>query len=177
MRLFVAVEIPAAVRAAVAEAVAPLREAAPRLRWVAPERYHLTVVFLGSVDGGLLGAVGDAIAAGCAGVGVFPLALSGEVGTFGRRVLWAGLEPSEELAGLAGSVAAAVGPVVALPDGDRPFSAHLTLARAGREPVRRSLVASVEMPALSWSVRRVVLMQSAAGYSVVRAVDLPAANA
>lgn len=168
MRLFLAVEVPPSVRDAVAGAVAPLREALPRLRWVDPSRYHLTVVFLGSVPDDAVDSVGAAVARGAAGTAPFSLALDGRLGMFGRRVLWAGLEQSPALAALASAVGSAVSPVVALPDGDRAFSAHLTLARAGREPVRAPAVAGVEVPRLAWEVNRVVLMRSAGSYEVVR---------
>ena len=177
MRLFVAVEVPPAVRDAVAAAVVPLRSAAPKLRWVAPERYHLTLVFLGSVSDDRVGAVSAAMAQGASGVRPFSLSLDGSLGAFGRRVLWAGLAPSPPLARLAGSVRGALASVVALPDAERAFSAHLTLARAGREPVRAALLSEAAVPALSWPVDRVVLMRSAAGYEVVEAVDLDVADA
>lgn len=164
-------------RSAVAEAVAPLREAAPRLRWVAPDRYHLTLVFLGEVAGERVGAVAAALDAVGARLGPFELALSGEFGTFGRRVLWAGLEESEPLRLLALRVGQALRPVVAPPDGERTFSAHLTLARSGREPVRRDLVGQFTVPALRWPVERVVLMRSAGGYTVEHAVALRAEDA
>jgi 2'-5' RNA ligase len=172
VRLFVAVEVPASVREAVAEAVAPLRSAAPRLRWVAPERYHLTVAFLGAVDQFRLPALHGALAQAAAGVAPFDLALDGSLGTFGRRVLWAGLAASPALADLAARVRPAVAAVVPLPDADRAFSAHLTLARAGREPVRPGVVADCRLPPMGWTVDRVVLLQSAGGYSVVTAVAL-----
>ena len=119
VRLFVAVEVPSDVRSAVADAVAPAREAAPRLRWVDPAKYHLTLVFLGAVDESLLGAVGDAVAAGCAGVEQFSLALDGRVGTFGRGVVWAGLAESAALVSVGGSVGRALGSVVEVADADR----------------------------------------------------------
>ena len=176
-RLFVAVEVPASVRSAVAASVEPLREALPRLRWVDPAKYHLTVVFLGSVEEPLVGAVAGAVASACGGVAPFELSLSGEIGTFGRRVLWAGLAPAPELSALAGSVSAALREVVSLPDDDRPYSAHLTLARAGREPVRGAALREAQLPALSWTVERVVLMRSAGGYTVEQAYPLAAGNA
>ena len=172
MRLFVAVEIPEGVRAAVSGVVEPLRAAAPGLRWVAPERYHLTLVFLGSVEPARVEGVSAAVGQGCAGVAPFALAFDGRLGTFGRRVLWAGLEPSAALAEVASRVTAALSRVVALPDGEREFRAHLTLARAGREPVRTALIRGVDGPAVAWDVSRLVLMQSASGYSVVAAFPL-----
>ena len=167
MRLFVAVEVPSTVRDTVAEAVAPLRSAAPGLKWVAPERYHLTLVFLGSVGEHAVEPVVAALGAACEAVGPFSLSLDGRLGTFGRRVLWAGLAPSPPLTALAGRVSAAVAAVVPVPDADREYRAHLTLARAGREPVRARLVEGVAMPPVAWPVERVVLMRSAGGYSVV----------
>ena len=174
MRLFVAVEVPASVLSAVAAAVAPVREQLPRLRWVDPARYHLTVVFLGSVADEAVSDVISAVWSGVAGAAPFALGLDGRLGVFGRRVLWAGLEQSPALAALASAVGSSVGSVVSLPDGDRPFSAHLTLARAGREPVRAAAVAGVAVPRLSWDVDRVDLMRSAGGYSVVESFPLVA---
>lgn len=173
MRLFVAVEVPAAVRDAVAAAVAPLRADLPRLRWADPSRYHLTLVFLGSVGEASVDAVAAAVGRGAASFAPFSLALTGEVGTFGRRVLWAGLQPSSALADMAAAVQSSVASVVSLPEGERPFSAHLTLARAaGREHVRAPAVGGVGVPALSWDVDRVVLLRSAGGYEVVASFPL-----
>jgi 2'-5' RNA ligase len=174
--LFVAVEVPPSVRSAVAAAVEPLRSSQPALRWVDPQRYHLTLVFLGSVDSSLVDDIAAAVGPVCRSAAAFELALDGTVGTFGRRVLWAGLRPSAPLAALASAVSAALASVVALPDGDRAFSAHLTLARAGRAPLSRAGVADVSVPALAWMVGRAVLMRSAGGYSVERVFDLSAAN-
>lgn len=172
MSLFVAVEVPASVRGAVAEAVAPLREAAPRLRWVDPDRYHLTLAFLGEVPAAREVEVAAALRSAAGGAAPFELSLSGVLGVFGRRVLWAGLAASAPLNGLAVRVRDRVGAVVALPDAERAFTAHLTLARAGREKVRADLVRARHLPRVRWPVERVVLMRSAGGYSVVDAVVL-----
>jgi len=174
VRLFVAVEVPEQVRSAVAAAIAPARERAPRLRWVDPAKYHLTLVFLGSVEESRVAGIAEAVSSSVQGVEQFSLALDGRVGTFGRRVLWAGLAPSPQLSAVAGAVTASLRPVVAVPDGDRPFRAHLTLARAGREPVRARAAKGLAMPALTWTVERVVLLRSAGGYSVVEAFPLGA---
>ena len=161
-------------RSAIAEAVAPLREAWPRLRWVDPSRYHLTVVFVGSVPQSAVDDVARAVGRGVAAVGPFTLALDGTLGVFGRRVLWAGLERSAALAGAALAVQSEVAGVVALPDAGRSFSAHLTLARAGREAVRAAAFADVALPRRSWEVSSVELLQSAAGFTVVSSFPLVA---
>ena len=159
-RLFVAVEVAQPVIDSVGAAVDELREAAPELRWVEPSKYHLTLVFLGSVDEETVPAVRDAVAAGCVLAAPFSLALTGRVGTFRSGVLWAELAESPALASLAASVTAAVGGLVALRDGSRPFSAHLTLARAPRGGRVPPAVREATVPAGVWSVDRVVLMES-----------------
>ena len=50
MRLFVAVDLPEGVKGNLDAAVAPLREAFPRARWVRPQGSHLTLAFLGAVE-------------------------------------------------------------------------------------------------------------------------------
>ena len=172
MALFVAVEVPEPVGFDVEVALDPVRSSRPVLRWVDPSRYHLTLLYLGKVADVTVPAVIAAVEEACGGVGPFPLKLESRLGTFGRRVLWAGLEPSPPLRSVALSLRHTVGQVLGVPDGDRPFSAHLTLARAGREPVRSSAVANFEMPPLGWKVERIVLMRSADGYEVVHAANL-----
>jgi 2'-5' RNA ligase len=135
MRLFVAVDLPAPVHAWAAAAAATLRErlaaSTSRISWVATDRLHVTLVFLGEVPD----AAGEHAVARFAtaldapsfpmrlgGAGVFPAA--------GRpRVLWLGIEEGE------GGLASAQRDVLARLDGvpfrrqDRPFAPHLTLAR------------------------------------------------
>lgn len=134
MRCFVALELPEAVRAALAEAAARLRRAAPRadVRWVPPASLHLTVRFLGEVSEALLAdvirtlrpvaAATDPIPLGLAGLGVFP-------GPARPRVVWAGVETGRAAVGrLAGAVEEAVRPL-GFPAEVRPFAGHVTLAR------------------------------------------------
>ena len=179
MRLFVAVEVPEVVRAAVQDAVAPLHSVAPPgVRWVHASRYHLTLTFLGSVEESVVPAVTAALSSAVVGVGPFTLSLDGTVGRFGRRVLWAGVAQSPALAALAASVASAMREIVAFDDEGREFRAHLTLARAGRAGLPEAeAVAGVTVPRLAWDVERVVLLRSAAGYSVIAAAGLDASDA
>ena len=159
-RLFVAVEVPAPVRAGVGDVVTSLRAEAPQLKWVDPDKYHLTLVFLGRVSAEQVDAVRAAVRSACSGVWPFRMSLTGELGTFRSGVLWAGLEASAELAALAAALTAGLGGVVDLRDGDRPFRAHLTLARAPKGArVPRSLTER-RVPTAAWTVAEVVLMES-----------------
>jgi 2'-5' RNA ligase len=149
MRLFAALWPPAYVLAALADSVAAARRAAPDLRWIPAERWHVTVAFYGEVPdrgvarlerrltrvaraglagAGLAGA--DPAGAGVDGTGLdetegVPVRVSLRGGGhFGGRVLWAGVHgqnPGDLVAlrRLAGAVA-----------NDRGnFRPHVTLAR------------------------------------------------
>ncbi|HEU5003486.1 MAG TPA: RNA 2',3'-cyclic phosphodiesterase [Actinomycetota bacterium] len=130
-RLFVAAEIPAAPRHALAGAVAGLRGSVPGARWVAEEAWHVTLCFLGATDpervDAVAGVAREAAAAGrpvalrLAGLGAFPNERR-------ARVVWVGLEGAEPL----GAVAAALADGSArlgFPREDRPWRPHLTIAR------------------------------------------------
>ena len=47
IRVFLAVAVPDYVRAAMDSAAAPLRARLPRVRWVRPDLWHFTLIFLG----------------------------------------------------------------------------------------------------------------------------------
>ncbi|HLJ06986.1 MAG TPA: RNA 2',3'-cyclic phosphodiesterase [Acidimicrobiia bacterium] len=125
-----AVKPPEAVIDAVAAAVAPARSVRAGLRWEPRERYHLTLQFLGAVR--QLAPVVEGLASALSGREAFALRLGG-AGAFpkpGRaRVVWIGAAVGgEEVAGLAGAVAGALGPLGYEPD-RKEFHPHLTVAR------------------------------------------------
>jgi 2'-5' RNA ligase len=140
--VFIAVPLPAAARASIAEVVDQVRAAGVPgggrdVRWVRLDGLHLTLRFLGPTTEDRIDAARGAVRVAGAGARPFDLVLGG-AGTFppiGRpRALWLGVrdgvEPLADLAGLVDrSLAGAGWP----PDG-RPFRAHLTLARADGVP-------------------------------------------
>jgi 2'-5' RNA ligase len=147
------------------------RLAGDKLRWVRPEAIHVTLKFLGEVDASRVEGIRAALAAAISPfeVRVRPAAL----GTFGGnqlRVLWVGLEGDiEPLASLAGAVEVALEPL-GFPREQRPFAAHLTLARPRNtvHPAELRTLASLargyEAPRLpSMTLRSVSLMQSTLG--------------
>src|SRR4051795_9052565 len=93
-RLFVSIELPDDVKSSLARLAGDV----PGARWLEPDEMHLTVRFIGEVDGvvfdDILAALDDvrvpSFTLGLRGVGHFPP--RGE-----PRVLWAGLERSPEL--------------------------------------------------------------------------------
>ena len=135
MRLFVALEIPSAVRENLAAVINELRAVnAPssksKARWVRAENLHVTLKFIGHVDAGKLDAIRAALAEVCSdaavelrfrGLGFFP-------NDRRPRVLWAGVEGSANLAALAGEIDARLSKL-GIPRETRDFAPHLTLAR------------------------------------------------
>ena len=100
------------------------------LRFVGPDRWHVTLRFLGEVEDAALGPLGDALVA-CAAACAGPLEcrLGPGTGWFtGVRVLHL---PAAGLDGLAAAVRTATLPVVGEPAEPGPaFNGHLTLARS-----------------------------------------------
>ena len=163
-----AVVPPAAALTDLERAVAPLRGAPGAPRWSAPERWHLTLLFLGTVPAGrvpaLTAALGDAVAP----TPPLVLRLAGG-GRFGSRrrpaVAWAGVEgdagPLVELAGRLAGAARRLG----LPVEDRPYRPHLTLGRW-----RPGAAADADLPdrlggyrGPDWPVEEVLLLESRLG--------------
>lgn len=157
-RLFSAIEIPSYV----AERLTLLRSGLSGARWIEPENYHVTLRFIGDVDGAtardFTQALGEIVAA------PFELKLSG-LGSFGGgkpRAIFAGIEPSEELGALRRANERAAREAGLPPEG-RNFKPHVTLARL--RGVRADSVAAylqrqgVIGPA-SFAVERFVLYSS-----------------
>ena len=135
MRLFVAMEIPLEVRDQFAALINELRAADSsfsknRARWVRPENLHVTLKFIGHVDGGKVDVIRAALAEvrfddpvemQFRGLGFFP---NGKR----PRVFWAGMEASPNLAPLAAEVDARL-TRLRISSETREFAPHLTLAR------------------------------------------------
>ncbi len=134
MRLFVAVNLPAAERRAVYEAAAPLRAARLPVKWVGEDAIHVTLRFLGEVDEAKAAPIGAALAAAVRGARSFDVGLGG-VGAFPTlarpRVVWLGVERHPALELLANDVEKALMTLDFEPE-LRPFHPHLTLGRAER---------------------------------------------
>lgn len=131
MRLFLAINLPPSTVEAIDRAVDPLRAAAPALRWVPPERWHLTVRFIGERAATSVAEIGGALDMAVQGHAVAPLAIAG-VGAFPNfrraRVVWMGIAPDPRLELLHHDIESACVALGMEAEG-RPFRPHLTLAR------------------------------------------------
>ena len=175
--MFLAGPPPEPVRENLEALLGPRRDASADVRWLPPENWHLTLVFLGDVDDtraddlvGLLQAVAERTAP-------FALTVSGagcSPHADAARVLWlgvaAGAEPLGQLARRCRTAASRVGIEV---EGGR-YRPHLTLGRHSRGvPVRGWLGVLDSFPSQTWLVDRCELSSSELnrGGSRYRALD------
>ena len=106
MRLFVALEIPVAVRENLVALLNSLRALSPQTRWVRPENLHVTLKFIGEAPAAKLAEIRSALAGARSdqpitldfrGLGFFPNEKH-------PRVFWAGIEASPNLKTLAADI-------------------------------------------------------------------------
>ena len=194
-RLFVAVPLGDAAREAVARLMAGLGAppdggrdpdpAAPpsaRLRWVRSTNLHLTLRFLGATAAGAIPAVEAAVTRTAAEAVPFEARLEG-AGAFPsparpRAVFLSIGEGASRLTALAGGLAIALAEA-GWPAAERPFAAHLTLARSDGVPGAPAAVAALRAAAAAldaaWTVDRIVLFESVLGGGPARYVPLTTA--
>ena len=142
MRLFVALNLPPALRQGLWEATAPLRDGAARIKWVRPEGIHLTLKFLGEVPEERAPELAAALARAARGARALTLALGG-FGVFPDfhrpRIVWVGIAPDPALEILQHRVEQEFAPL-GFPTEARPVRPHATLGRAARDAGARDLV-------------------------------------
>ena len=127
--MFVAADVPDAVRSEAGRLKRILAPRIPEARWTLLSNLHVTLAFLGETSSAdaIAQAMRTVAAASAApdvrldGAGAFPSERR-------ARIVWIGLAGDGSLATIAGRVAAALHPLGFEPE-DRPFSAHLTIAR------------------------------------------------
>ncbi len=184
MRLFIAINVPTAVRDAIFADSAPLRAATAGIKWVAAPSLHVTVKFIGEWPETAVDDVRGAIARAVTGHAPFEVETT-TVGAFPNfrrpRVVWVGMTGETRLRALASDVDRRCAPLGIAAE-SRPFQAHLTLGRAKRElpPAEAKALADAadaKRPGRAFAVRTVDLMRSELGpggsrYSVVAAVPL-----
>ena len=180
-RLFVAVELPDRIRAAVEERAAPAREVlGGDVRWVPPENHHVTLAFIGWIAPERTDAVRAATARAAADAEPFSTAVT-DLGRFperGRpRVFWIGLD---DASGAWARLAAVVAHHLAgfVEPAERPFRPHVTVGRA-RGRLQRQVMLFGTDPVVPFDVTSVALFRSYPGregsrYEVLDRWDLGA---
>lgn len=132
-RLFIAVDLPETNK----KKLEAMFFGIPGARWVALDQLHLTVRFIGDVDGALFHDIKSALEE--ISIPPFDLQLNG-VGHFpprgAPRVIWVGLEKSEPLQLLRKKIDTALLKIGLEPE-RRKFSPHITLARLKNTPIQK----------------------------------------
>jgi len=178
-RLFSAIEIPRSI----AERLTMLRCGLSGARWIDPENYHLTLRFIGDVDGATARDFTNAL--GKIAVPPFELRVRG-LGSFGGnkpRAIFADLAPSEALETLQRAHERAAREA-GLPPESRNFKPHVTLARlrgARADAVATYLERQGGIAAEPFTVNRFVLYSSrnsvgGGPYVIEAAYDLEGAH-
>lgn len=160
-RLFVALELPVPVRAALLAIMGGVAGA----RWQTDEQLHLTLRFIGEVDRHVAADIAAALAT--VKVAAFDLVL-GDIGSFDHRgridALWVRVAPRAAVAALAARVDSALARV-GLPPETRAFVPHITVARLGREAGPITDFPVTPIPALGFAVTGFALWESRLGHA------------
>ena len=154
MRLFTAIEPSPGFRTALTDLQERLREAGVTGRYRDPDGLHLTLAFIGEWPEDvteLLPAVQKPFSITLSHLGIFPEA----------NVLWAGIEPSEELERLAKQVRHCLADA-GIPFDRKSFNPHITLARKPFVP-EKTVLSEIPVPRVSMIVDDVCLYRSDRG--------------
>ena len=133
IRSFIAIELPAEVKSALADLQARLQmEKQPAVKWVDPYGIHLTLKFLGNIAVSQISDITSAVEAAGQDFSPFTLEIKG-LGVFPNfkrvRVVWVGVEGDiPQLKLLQQRIEANLVPFGFARE-SRPFTPHLTLAR------------------------------------------------
>lgn len=165
IRAFIALTLPAPVRktlAAVTEELVP-RVPDGAVKWVEPERIHLTLRFLGNTPVEQLESISSALNTVAAANPPFSLSLD-RLGCFPNerrpRVIWVGLNGEvDALQRVKSELDKALVPLGWEPE-ERRFHAHLTLGRVKRQHREIALPWDTAVVPASWQVEAVHLIES-----------------
>lgn len=157
-RLFAALEIPRDITLS----LSLLRGGLPGARWIDVENYHMTLRFIGDIDGPTADEIVNAFDQ--IRRRAFEIRLDG-IGSFGSKKphsIWAGVEPSPDLTALQAELER-ICQRLGLPAEQRKFKPHVTLARlktARASDVVRYLSGRGDFQTAAFPVGRFVLMSS-----------------
>ena len=132
IRSFLAFELPEQIKTILYRVSADMRQTPLDIKWVRVENIHLTVIFIGNIEMGLIDDMGDILKGACDSCP--PLAISlKSVGVFSSRrnpkVLWIGLDGDiERMSVFKNRLQEGLRPF-GIKEEQRDFSPHLTLGR------------------------------------------------
>ncbi|MDR0363246.1 MAG: RNA 2',3'-cyclic phosphodiesterase [Planctomycetota bacterium] len=132
IRSFIGVEIADGVRKAIADDLRALKAVAPRVKWVKPDNFHLTLKFLGDVRENDLKELFDALDAALGGRGGFVIGMKGVFALPNRRcprVVAVGVDDGADEMIALNSLVEETCARLGYPVEKRPYRPHITLGR------------------------------------------------
>ncbi len=162
-RLFVALDLPERVRSDLEGALDPWRDRLVGARWAPPGNWHVTLHFLGATQESGIPGIEERLAGAARVARSFETSLTtlgGFPSATRARIVWAGLD---DRAGRMGALARSVREVLDAEPEDRPFAAHVTVARNDRPRPLPEGFAATPVPASAFTVRELVLYRSHLG--------------
>jgi 2'-5' RNA ligase len=167
IRSFLAIELPRAILKKIEEIEAALRSTHADVRWVNPEKIHLTLKFFGNIEESKIDSILKSIEEPAQNTAPFSLKVKG-VGAFPNlknpRVIWMGLVDGKEiLTSLQKQIEKQL-EKIGFQAEDRPFHPHLTLGRMklgrGKEDLMGRMEKHKEEEFGVFPVERMILFKS-----------------
>ena len=167
IRSFLAIELPKPILGKIEEVQGDLRSTHADVRWVSPEKIHLTLKFFGNIEESRIDLIFKSIEEPVRNTLPFSVRVRG-AGAFpslrNPRVIWMGLaEGKEGLVSLQEEIEVRLEEIGFEPE-DRPFQPHLTLGRVkssrGKEELVRRMEKFAEEEFGDFQVERVALFKS-----------------
>ena len=167
IRSFLAIELPEPILRKIEEVEADLKSAHPDVRWVSPEKIHLTLKFFGNIEESRIDSIFKSIEEPVRSTQPFSLKVQG-VGAFpstkSPRVIWMGLvNGSEILTSFQKEIEAQL-EKIGFQLEDRRFRPHLTLGRVkssrGKDDLAQRMEKHKEGEFGDFQVERVILFKS-----------------
>lgn len=167
IRSFLAIEVPEIILKKIGQVQEDLKSSHADVRWVSPEKIHLTLRFFGNVDESRIEPIVQSIRGPIQSTSPFSVSVKG-IGVFPHlrnpRVIWIGLlDEKKVLVSFQERVGTELEKIGYEPE-DRPFQAHLTLGRVKSSRGKEGLIERVERCKETeigdFQVDRVVLFRS-----------------
>jgi 2'-5' RNA ligase len=167
IRSFLAIELPKPILRKIEEVQGDLRLTHADVRWVNPEKIHLTLKFFGNIEESRIDPIFKAMEEPIRSTSPFSLKVRG-VGAFPQmknpRVIWMGLANGKEiLVSLQKQIEIRLEKIGFQPE-DRPFHPHLTLGRMRSSRRKEELVGRMEKHREEefgdFQIERVILFKS-----------------
>ena len=167
LRSFLAIELPGHILRKIEEVQKDLKSSRADVRWVRPEKIHLTLKFFGNIEEARIDSIIKAMEGPALKTSSFSLLVRG-MGAFPHlknpRVIWMGLvDPRGALVPFQREIESRLDEIGFEPEG-RPFQPHLTLGRVNSNRGRDGLVGAMEKHLEEefgeFAVDRVILFKS-----------------